>query len=971
MESRIPIMKKILAVDNDVFIREFLTDILSNQGYKIVTASDGLNALDILKTYTPDIIFVDLVMPNIDGKKLCKIIRGSSEFDKTRIIVLSSVAAEEKANVVSAGANRCIVKGPLAEMARNVLEAIESPESDFPDKVTGIEKVYKREITGELLSAKIHFEVILEKMSDGILEITEGRIVYANPSALNLTGMPEEKLLSSYFTDLFGKSDRSYIDDLINTVSEDRERHSDKKLELNEYIVTLDTLSFDDEKTKKVIIIRNISDRERAEKSLLRHNLELSLLNKASQAVSSSLELDKVFETVLEEVRNLMDVSGTTIWLTDHDTGELVCQKATGSSGSSIQGLRLPEGQGIAGWAASNNKSLVVSDTINDSRHFKGVDLMTGTSMRSILSVPIRLNKKAIGVLQVVDTNPGRFDPNHVSLLEALAGSAAISIENARLYQQAQKEMNNRKRAEELFQQNKIIEAIINSLPALVIIIKENGRLEKWNRQLEDITGYSSLETGQMSFFDLIIPKDRESVENRIKDIFARGAGDFETHMAVKGGKHVPYYINCSRTQLDNETYIVAVGMDISDRIRQQEERLVLQSQLSHARKMESIGTLAGGIAHDFNNILTPIMGFTELAMDDIPPESGAYSNLSNVVKAADRARDLVQQILTFSRQTEQKRVSLNPQPVITETIKLLRSSIPKTIEINTNIDKNCGHVFSDPSQIHQIIMNLCTNAYHAMEENGGRLDISLSNAFLTPETIKNDPNMKVGDFVKLTVRDTGHGIEKSILDKIFEPYFTTKDLGKGTGLGLSLVHGIVQIHGGFITVDSRIGKGTAFSVYLPKIETDKPETPNITGGTIPRGNENILLVDDEEQILIMVKQLMERFGYTVTAIKSSTEALMLFSASPGDFDLVITDMTMPKMSGVDLAYEMMKIRKDIPVILYSGFNDMSLESKAKAVGIREILMKPVTKNSIAEAIRRVLDQEKKITPESADKKKG
>ncbi|RPH49821.1 MAG: response regulator [Desulfobacteraceae bacterium] len=971
MESGRQIMNKILAVDNDVFIREFLTDILSNQGYKVVTASDGLTALDILKTYTPDVIFVDLVMPNIDGKKLCKIIRGLKEFDKTRIIVLSSIAAEEKANIVSVGANRSIVKGPLAEMARNVLDSVENPESDFPDKVTGIEKVDKREITGELLSVKIHFEVILEKMSDGILEITEGRIVYANPSALNLTKISEEKLLGSYFADLFGKNDRSYIDDLINTEDGDKITHSDKKLALNDYIVTLDMLSLDDEKTKKVIIIRNISDREFAEKALLRHNLELSLLNKASQAVSSSLELDKVFETVLEEVRNLMSVSGTTIWLTDLNTGELVCQKATGSWGSSLQGLRIPEGQGLAGWVADNNKSLLVSDAINDSRHFKGVDLMTGTSMRSILGVPIRLKKEVIGVLQVVDTNPGRFDPNHVSLLEALAGSAAISIENARLYLQAQKEMSSRKRAEELFQQNKIIEAIINSLPALVIIIKEDGRLEKWNKQLENTTGISSLETGQMSFFDFILPKDRESAKNMIEDIFVKGTGDFVAQLAVRGGKYVPYYINCSRTQLDNETYIVAVGLDMSERIRQQEEKQVLQAQLSQAHKMESVGTLAGGIAHDFNNMLTPIVGFTELALDDIPPESDAHSNLTNVIKAADRAKDLVQQILTFSRQTEQKRVPMNPQPVITETIKLLRSSIPKTIEITTNIDKNCGNVFSDPSQIHQIIMNLCTNAYHAMEKKGGRLDVSLTGALLTPETIKNDPNMKVGDFVKLTVRDSGHGIEKSILDKIFEPYFTTKEPGKGTGLGLSLVHGIVQIHGGFITVDSSIGKGTAFSVYLPKIDIKKPETAVTAGGVIPRGNENILLVDDEEQILMMMKQMMGRLGYNVTEINSSSEALMLFSANPEDFDLVITDMTMPKMSGVDLSYEMMKIRKDIPIILYSGFNDMSLESKAKALGIREIVMKPVSKTGIAEAIRRVLDKGKNTIPESPDKEKA
>ncbi len=383
------------------------------------------------------------------------------------------------------------------------------------------------------------------------------------------------------------------------------------------------------------------------------------------------------------------------------------------------------------------------------------------------------------------------------------------------------------------------------------------------------------------------------------------------------------------------------------------------EKQLQQVMKLQAIGTLAGGIAHDFNNILFPIVGYTELTMDDIPADSQARQNLEEILKAANRAKKLVQQILTFSRQGSQERKPLKVQFLIKEALKLLRATIPASIEIDCNINEDCGPILGDPTQIHQVIMNLCTNAYHALQETGGKLEVTLQETDISYQKSVERVGMKVGRHLELAVRDTGHGMEPQVLERIFEPYYTTKEQGKGTGLGLAVIHGIVKNHGGDISVKSQPGKGSTFTVYIPIIddveiagESEEPVAAN-------QGNERILLIDDEKQIIDIEQQILERLGYKVTPKTDSQEALEEFASLPDKFDLVITDMTMPKMTGDQLARKLMDIKPDIPVILCTGFNESITEEKALAMGIDKFVMKPVVKDELASTIRAVLDAPK------------
>jgi signal transduction histidine kinase/ActR/RegA family two-component response regulator len=381
------------------------------------------------------------------------------------------------------------------------------------------------------------------------------------------------------------------------------------------------------------------------------------------------------------------------------------------------------------------------------------------------------------------------------------------------------------------------------------------------------------------------------------------------------------------------------------------------ERQLQQVLKIQAIGTLAGGIAHDFNNILFPIVGYTELTMDEVSEDSVAHKNLEEILKAAHRAKNLVQQILTFSRQSDQERKPIKVQNIITETLRLLRASIPASIEIIHKIQDDCGHIMGDPTQIHQVIMNLCTNAYQAMQDKGGKLEVILTEIDVGYEEMIDKVGMQPGKHLRLLVKDEGCGMEASVLDRIFEPYYTTKEQGKGTGLGLSVIHGIVKNHRGDITVKSTPGKGTIFQVYLPLIEDVDPDVEfESTDGAI-KGEERILLVDDEEQIVAMEQQMLENLGYRVTARTDSAEALKVFAEHPQNFDLVITDMTMPHMTGDQLAQKMLDIEPNIPVILCTGFNQGITEEKALAMGIQKFVMKPVVKKELATTIRTVLDQ--------------
>jgi signal transduction histidine kinase/ActR/RegA family two-component response regulator len=392
------------------------------------------------------------------------------------------------------------------------------------------------------------------------------------------------------------------------------------------------------------------------------------------------------------------------------------------------------------------------------------------------------------------------------------------------------------------------------------------------------------------------------------------------------------------------------------------------ERQMQQVLKLQAIGTLAGGIAHDFNNILFPIIGYTELTLDDVAEDSQSRKNLEEILKAANRAKELVQQILTFSRQNGRERKAIKVQVIVNEALKLLRASIPKTIDITAAMDDGCNAIMGDPTQIHQVIMNLCTNAYQAMQENGGILEVGLDEVDIGYAEMIKRIGIKMGRHVHLWVKDNGIGMDAAVMARIFEPYYTTKEPGKGTGLGLSVIHGIVKSHSGFIEVESTPGKGSRFHIYLPTLEDAAEESEKQAGAPETGGKGHILLVDDEETIVAMARQMLEKFGYEVTAFSSSMEALDAFKREPGRFDLLITDMTMPQLTGDQLAKQLLDIAPALPIILCTGYNEMITEDKALKLGIKKFVMKPIVRDEFAAAIRSVLGSSPPATPPPSGK---
>ncbi len=419
------------------------------------------------------------------------------------------------------------------------------------------------------------------------------------------------------------------------------------------------------------------------------------------------------------------------------------------------------------------------------------------------------------------------------------------------------------------------------------------------------------------------------------------------------------WYVNYDRAiqWVDGRIVRLQVATDITKQKNIESERKDYEVRIQQMQKMEAIGVLAGGIAHDFNNILSAVIGFTELSLIDTPADTPVHGNLQQIHAAGMRARDLVQQILTFSRQDEKELQPLQIGSQVKEALKMLRSSLPTTIEMRVDIDAQVGNVMADPTQIHQIVMNLCTNAAQEMEARGGRLSVRLEQVALDADAVRRHPGLKAGEYARLSVCDTGAGIRADILDKIFNPYFTTKEKDKGTGLGLAVVHGIVQSFGGDIQVASKVGRGTMFEIYLPVIQAAAETPPRQV--SLPMGYERILMVDDEAFIVEFGRQGLERLGYRVEGCTSSREALERFRQQPQRYDLVITDMTMPKMTGDQLAREIFKLRKGMPVILCTGYSSLIDGPQAEKMGIRALLMKPLNLSDLAFNIRQVLDASK------------
>ncbi len=666
-----------------------------------------------------------------------------------------------------------------------------------------------------------------------------------------------------------------------------------------------------------------------------------------STRLTRNVDLTSLYRESTHLAQKILDLDFSTLMILSDDNRSLIIRDAIGFSESMINTFSLLEGQGLSTYVVTEKKAAVVEDFRVEKR-FEVPPVVFQEGITSALSVPMMIGDKVFGVM--IGHTRGRrvFTSEEIDLYLSIANQSAVAIKNVMHFESMQ-------------DSEKRFRALIDGAGDAVFLSDMEGQLVDVNSMACQSLGYSREELLRMSVFD-VDPQARD-LDTREKLWSNLAPAEHKTilsHHRRKDGTVFPVEIRIGLLPLHDRNYILGFARDISERQKAENEKQDLMRQLTQAQKMESVGTLAGGIAHDFNNILTPVFGYLQLAMLKAEDDSELQSDLGEVMKAAKRAGELVKQILAFSRSESGDHYPFQVHVVVKEVLQLLRASIPRSIEMKTDIDTHCGLVLADPTQIHQILMNLCTNAYHAMRDPGGVLHVSLIPLKIADGDRPENSNLEPGPYLKLEVSDTGHGIDPRLQERIFEPYFTTKVTGEGTGMGLSVVHGIVTAIGGHIEVRSEPGRGSTFRVYLPVISESRLEKGTLPEGHIPRGDETIILVDDEESVVEVEMAMLTRLGYNVQTFTAPLEALERFRADPDKYDLVITDMTMPKISGDALAREILALRADMPVILCTGFSDLIDEESAKSMGIRAYVTKPVIMRSFGQTVRDVLDQKTK-----------
>jgi len=674
---------------------------------------------------------------------------------------------------------------------------------------------------------------------------------------------------------------------------------------------------------------------------------QLSILRELGAALLHINDFKRVCQTILEIIIKNTVAKNCSVMLMDHEKNRLFLIAANNLDGESYiidtrnifskDDVRytFAFGEGVAGEAVAKKKSVLVKDVGQSDIYSFRKD--TKVKIGTILSVPLIVEDTVLGVLTLSHPLKEAFETTDTNLFTIVANFAALAINSALTY----------KRLQYSEEKHRILAEYSND----GITIIQDGMHEYANPSYESLTAYNFNELRAIPFDNLVSCQSGgiNTSRNRIrqnKDM----SGTYEAVMTKKSGTKIEIEVSYAFSVYKGRPAEIISVRDLR-------ERKELEKRLQQAHKMEAIGTLAGGIAHDFNNTLMPIIANTQMALMEIPDGSSVRPLLEVALKAGNRAKGLVNQILTFSRLADQEQQPVQMSILTKETVKLLKSTLPSTIKIKPHIQAASDTVIADPSQLHQIVLNLCTNAAHAMREKGGELEVSLTDIDLDSEAAAAHSDLRAGRYVRLTVSDTGHGMDRAVMERIFDPFFTTKGPREGTGIGLSTVYGIVKTHGGAITVHSEPQKGSMFHVYLPLsdiVVTDEVSTTE----PLPMGTKHILLVDDEEWVLTSIQLMLEGLGYKVTALNRSSEALDTFRAQPEQFDLVITDITMRDMTGEVLAKELIAIRPDIPIILCAGYSERISKEKAEEIGVEAYLMKPIEVDEMADTIRTALGKE-------------
>ena len=954
--------KNILIADDDkdflVLYEELFKDFNTinkdhNEDVKVKTFDNGLSLLEYFhdehkKGNKIPLCILDMRMPDMDGLETADLLR---KIDNDVIVIIITAYSG---------------KTSFEEIKEKLNEDIYYIKKPFSTKelyclVDSLIKSWNKNL--QIKESQERYKELANSLPQIIFEADlKGNLTFVNSAA---------HLAYGYTTEDISKGLNLF--DLVS--NEDRERARDnmqKQLtgactDGNEYTI----LSRDGNKfsaishTSPIIhngkttglrgIIVDITDRKKMEEILhYRLTIEELITTISTRFINiTSTEVDREINLALEAIGTFMDVDRSYVNIFSDDMERVkevyewcnkqICSRAKQIKNMSMQNYlwtveQLKKGQYICVSSLSELPQDAETEKISWGK----------AEVKSILGIPLYFSNKLVGYFMLNSVKKEKkWKEEDIRLLKLVGEIFINALE--------------RKRSEEALTRSEAnYRMLVENTRDIIYSYNPDGTVRFITPQVAKL-GYMPEEIVGRKMLDFVHPDDKERILNEFRKFIVTGKS-FPTVCRIMGKKSVIYVEEISEIIKDKHgdiAYITGVIRDITDRIKVEEEKSKLEKQLRHSDKIRAIGTLAGGIAHDFNNILVAILGYIEVALYNMPQDSNLRPYMEQMKKACHRAIKLVKQLLTFSRETEGERNPIQLSTIIKESLKMLRPLIPATIDIKQNI-KNSSIILGDPTHIYQIMMNLCKNAADAMKEKGGVIKVGLKDINTGSNTLELNHELAPGNYVRLTVSDTGHGIDQSIKERIFEPYFTTKKIGEGSGMGLSIVHGIVKSYGGEITVESEPDKGTSFHIFFPKIKSN--EHVEISGTSKPPGGkENILLVDDEEDLVVRVlKKILEDLGYNVMAKYSGIQALKAFCDDPDWFDLVITDQTMPKMTGIELSQKLLEISPRIPIILISGFSNVIPVDMIKKIGIKEFIMKPFEIQELANIIRKLLDEEKR-----------
>ena len=695
----------------------------------------------------------------------------------------------------------------------------------------------------------------------------------------------------------------------------------------------------------------DITERKQADQRLHQLNRTYAVLSDINQLIVRERDT----QTILDNACRIAVTTGGFLlaWISSRDkaSGQL---KLTAHSGATPDTLTVikqilgdpKQGCAFTSQALATGDSAVCNDIERDPLAAAWREAALQRGYRAMSSFPLVVDGQRVGTLNLYAGKPDFFDADELRLLKELAMDISFALEII------QRETEHR----HVEESHARLATAVDQAAEVIVITDTSGTIHYVNPAFERISGYTSVEAIGQNPRILKSGKQDAEFYRQMWGVLKQGE-IWRGHFINKHKNGALFEEEATISPIRNTCgeiiSYVAVKRDVT-------REMQLESQFRQAQKMEAIGTLAGGIAHDFNNILSAIFSYGCLLQQDAAGNPAAQEDIAELLKAAGRARDLVQQILTFSRQREQKRQVITLNTVIRESTKFLRASLPADIQIEINLAPDAPAVLADPTQIYQVTMNLATNALHALEGKPGQITVSLDAFVPSDQFIQAHPEFRPIQYARMAVADTGHGMDAKTLEHIFEPFFTTKPVGKGTGLGLAVVHGIVQSHDGIIKVESEVGKGTTFSLYFPA-QTQPPALSEADPGKMATGHgQQILLLDDESALTTPMQRLLERLNYRVTVSNGASEAIGLFRRNPAQFDLVITDLTMPEMNGFEVARQIHAIRSNAPVILASGHTPTINAENLRKAGIFQLIEKPISMTALADAVHRALEPGKR-----------